>query len=242
MVRLLLHWVLVVFVTFFAVNGNCQSPVIVVQSFEYIWQKDFVAKSTSSAPRVIIPMADSAKLLIKNSFARAILNRWNIVLPDVSWSVKPLPFLSHRPEFNTRLKNKHPGNWYLFLQVFDKGNFTNLFGEEIDTFSTTLELRCKVINGANDSVVLDRALTVNIYKELTSSDQVILKRLPAYPAYFIRGFDSIASWLFQSEEPLTKKSLRLRPACIFPEVPIKPGSSNTRLIFHLRKATAFIIV
>ncbi len=219
-------------------NGNSQQPLLTVQSFEYIWQRDFAAMSASGAPRIIIALDDSVKLLMKNSFARALKNRWNIVLPEISFSVKPLPFLANRPKFKTSLKEKDPGKWHLFLQLYDKGDYLDQTADR-DTFATTLELKCRLVNGANDSIILDRALTVNIYKEPAPPDQVLLKRVPAFPASFIVGFDSIAIWLFQSE-PVAQRSLRLKPACLFQQTAIKESplaelhfKTNTSGIDHI---------
>lgn len=206
----LLHPVLTAFILFLCVNGNCQQPVLVVQSFEYIWEKEYNIINS----RVIIPADDQAKLLIKNSFSKAIQNRWNIVLPDVSLAVKQLSLLANSPKFKTTLKDKEPGKWHLFLQLFDKAGFQN------NMPSTTLDLKCRLINGADDSVIFDRNLTVHIYNEPVPEDQVPLKRLPSYPPYFVQGFDSIATWLFQPE-PLTEKSLFLKPACVFEATTIK---------------------
>ncbi len=56
----------------------CQKqPVLIVQSFEYIWQKDFNA---SPAPRMIIFSDDSAKLELKNSCLKAIHNYCDIAV------------------------------------------------------------------------------------------------------------------------------------------------------------------
>src|SRR5450631_3161602 len=174
----LLHTSLIVFILSLRLIANAQQPVLVVKSFEYIWQRDFPGMYASATQRIIILSDDSAKLLMNNIFARAIQNRWNMVLPELSLSVKPLSILAYTPRFNTRLKDKEPGKWYLFLQVYDKGNFPNLSDED-NTLSTTLELRCRVVSGTNDSVIIDRSLTVNIYREPVPADQVPLTRLPA---------------------------------------------------------------
>lgn len=203
-----LHIILTASILFLCLPGNSQQPVV-VKSFEYIWQR---------GSRVIIAEDDSIKLLIKNSFAKAFQQRWNIAMPEVSFSVKPLPVLSYTPKFNTKLKDTEQGKWYLFLQVFDKGNLPKSYNDE-NTFSTILEVKCKLISGTNDSVIMDRALTVNIYTE-PSLDQLELIRLPAYPISFVSQFDSIATWLFQSEA-ISQKSVILKPACVFQRETIK---------------------
>jgi hypothetical protein len=124
-----------------------------------------------------------------------------------------LSFLALKPKFKTQLKDKKPGKWYLFLQVYENIYTPGNLLEE-DAISTVLELKCKLINGANDSVIIDKALTVNIQEETPPPDQVQLTRLPAYPASFVKGFDSIATWLFEPK-PVSQKSLKLKPACIF---------------------------
>ncbi len=206
----------------------CQKqPVLIVQSFEYIWQKDFNA---SPAPRVIIFSDDSAKLELKNSFLKAIHNYCDIMVSEFSCIVKPLPLLSNSPKFKTVIKNKEAGKWYLFLQVYDIGPSPAMYDYGEDAFSTTLELKCKLINGDNDSVIIDRSLTVYIYKKTFSPDQIPLTRLPAYPASFVQSFDSIAAWLF-AKEFVNEKKIRLTPAYVYEE-PEKKDKTISVLSFE----------
>jgi hypothetical protein len=206
--------------------SNAQRPILSVQSFEYIWQKN---QGTVVTHRIIIPSGDSAKHSIQNSFARAIQQRWDIEIPDLSLSARPLSLFSFSPKLNTKLKDKQANTWYLFLQVFDKGN-SFFYDNDEDSLATTLELKCRLISGTNDSVILDRGLTVNIYKEPAPPDQVVLTKLPSYPAYFIQSFDSIAAWLFQPDE-VNEKNIRLKPACVFMKTntDTKPA---TQLVFE----------
>ena len=186
-----LHPSLTVFVAILFLNANSQQPVLVVQNFDYIWQRDFAAMSEYNLPRIVIATTDTAKHLITNSFTKAIQQRWNAQFPDLSLSVKPLAYLSNTPKFKTKLKDKQPGKWYMFLQVYDEGNPYSY----IDSIATILQLNCRIINGTNDSTVFDNTLTVTIYRQQASPDDVVLTRLAAYPAYFTAAFDSIATWL-----------------------------------------------
>jgi hypothetical protein len=197
-----------------------QKPILSVQSFEYIWQKDQTAFANQ---RVIIPSDDSARHSMQHSFARAIQQRWNIEVPEFSLSVKPLSFFSFSgsPKFNTKLKDKQANTWYLFLQIYDRGNSFLSYNYD-DSLSTTLELKCRLVSGTNDSVILDRSLSVNMYKEPAPPDQVVLVRLPSYPPYFVQAFDSIAAWLFQADE-INEKNIRLKPACVFIETNTTPS-------------------
>lgn len=208
------HTTLVISLLFACLTTNGQQTVV-VKKFDYIWGSGM---STTTGKRIIIPADDSTNLLIKNSFARAFHQRWNIDLPEVLFSVKPLPFLSYTAKFNTKLKDTEAGKWYLFLQLFDKGGYSNRYNDQ-HIFSTSLELRCKLVNH-NDSVLIERDLIVNIYYEQPPSDQVILIRLPAYPASFIASVDSIAEWLFQ-REAIGVRSIHLKPACVFQASVIK---------------------
>jgi hypothetical protein len=137
-------------------------------------------------------------------------------MPEVPLTVKPLGMLSNHPKFNTKLKDKQPGTWYMFLQIFDKDNLSSLYYSNQDILVTTLELKCRIINGLNDSLILDTTLAVELYRHPAPPDEVTLKRLAAYPAYFVQAFDSIATWLLQSETE-SQKTLTLKPACIFSE-------------------------
>ncbi len=190
-----------------------QQPRLSVQSFEYIWQKD--VNNGLGKQQVIIPSGDKAKRSIEKSFANAVHERWNIDVPSISLSVKPLGILSNHPKFNTKLKDKQTGTWYLFLQIFDKGNSLIYYNGD-GSLATRLELKCRLVSGFNDSVILDRTLLIKMNKEKAPPDQLVLEKLPAYPSSFIKAFDSIATWLFQPEA-VNEKDLWLKPACVFTE-------------------------
>ena len=205
--RKLLFAPLIVFILFLSQIGYSQQPVLEVKSFDYTWQ------GGNGELHVILALNDSVKLRIKNSFAKAFKARWNVELPSVIISAKPLPLLVYKPKFKPQLKEKQPGKWYLFLQIYETGEVYDP-RSDIDPVFTELELRCKIINGANDSVITDKTLTVKVLKNATPPDQVPLKRLPAYPDSFVQGFDSIATWLFEPEQ-ISQKTIHIRPACIF---------------------------
>ncbi len=219
--RKLLPTSLVVFLIFLSLNSYCQQPVIEIKSFDYIY-------CNTVFNRVIFALDDSAKLGIKNCFARAFKARWNKALPEVSFSVKPLPMFALKPKFKTQIKQKSPGKWYLFLQVYETVNDPD---PHKDTFiPSSLEIRCMLVCSDNDSVILDKTLTVNINQPPVPFDQVPLNRLAAYPPSFVMGFDSIATWLF-NPEPLKEKSLTLKPVCIFQKTAFISRPIN-KLQFH----------
>jgi len=190
-----------------------EQPVLSVQSFEYIWQKEITYGGAKE--QIIFANNDSVKHIIEKSFARAIQQRWNIESPQLNLSVKPLSVFSFSgsPKFNTKLKDKQPGTWYLFLQIFDAGNSAVYYNQD-DFVATMLITKCKLVN--NDSVIFDKSLTIKINKEEVPPDQIILKKLPAYPSSFVKAFDSIARWTFE-EENVSEKNISLKPACIFSE-------------------------
>jgi hypothetical protein len=210
---------LIALLLFLSLNCQSQQPVIEVKSFKYTWLPNF------GQSRVIIATDDSAKLCITNSFATAIKERWNIDLPENSLTVKG----SYNPEkFKTNIKRHEPGKWYLFMQVYENLDVPEHRLNE-DPVSTVLELMCRLVNAANDSVIFDRTLTVDIREELPPPDQVPLTRLPAYPPSFIQGFDTIAKWLFQ-QEPVSQKTLHFKPACMFQKTEIM-GEPVNKLSF-----------
>lgn len=216
----ILRATLAVLMLFLWKPGNSQQPVIVMEKFDYIWEPDHMGMSGpgTSSPgilRVILASDDSVKSAIKNSFVTAILERWNVTMADVTLKVKPLGIFSKTAKFKTQVKNKESGQWYLFLLINDKGKFSD-YTDSLRPFYTSFELKCSLVNGSNDSLIFDRTLGVNIFEGSSPKDQVLLTRLPAYPAYFIKAFDSMARWLFQPG-PNGNKSLTLKPACVFEE-------------------------
>lgn len=224
---------------FIEVLGYSQQPSLSVQSFEYIWEKATEALPSSDNSRIIIASDDSVKRGIENAFATALKQRWNIEMTGASLSVKPLGMFSYSPKFKTRLKEKQAGTWYLFLQIFDKREITYVSADNPGRLVSTLELKCRLIDGANDSVILDRMFTTELYEQPSPPDQVILTKLPGYPAGFVQAFDSIAKWVFQPEDP-GQKILRIKPACVFtglalPATPVAEldFNSNSNVIHHL---------
>lgn len=191
-------------------KSNAQQPVLSVQSFEYI--KD--DNPGGGKHWLNIPEAASIKDSIRKSFSAAIYQRWKIAMPEISLSVKPLGLFSFEPKFNTKLKDKQPGTWYLFFQLYSQDNPASFFDDNSDNLTAMLRLKCRIINGDDDALILDRDLTIKLYTQPAPAGQVVLTKLPAYPAAFANAFDSIATWLF---DPLAEneKTIRLKPACIF---------------------------
>jgi hypothetical protein len=191
-------------------QSNAQQPVLAVQSFEYIKDDNpGVGKHWLS-----IPEAGHIKDSIRKSISAAIYQRWNIAMPEIPLSIKPLGLFSFEPKFNTKLKDKQPGTWYMFFQLYSQDNPASFFDDYSDNLTAMLRLKCRIINGDNDSLILDRDLTVRLYTQPAPAGQVVLTKLPAYSAAFAKAFDSIATWLF-NPVPEGEKRIRLRPACVF---------------------------
>jgi hypothetical protein len=219
-------FILIICYLLICLYGKSQQPILSVQKFEYIWQPDL---RTPLETRVIFASNDSIKQTIEKSFVYALQKRWNVTMPLNSLTVKRLSlfYLGEKPKFNTKIKHKQQDTWYLFLQIFDKGNPALNYND--DSLSATLEVRGKLINGLNDSVIFDRSLSVNFYKDAVPPGEVELTELPAYPEYFEQAFDSVATWLFQSEY-VANKSVWLKPACVFIQTKI-PAESISELVF-----------
>lgn len=181
-----------------------QQSIISVQSFDFVWQNKLLTESTGSGV-------------------------WKTEISPFSLKVKSFPLLSFSPtpKFSTKLKEKQPGTWYLFLQMFADGNA--VFYNEDGSVGTPVYTKCKIVS-AGDSVVFERNLTVKMNIEKAAPDQVVLERLNAHPSYFVKAFDSIATWLFQPENTL-QKVVWLKPACVFMERN-QESPTITRLIFE----------
>jgi len=207
---------------FLAHQAYGQKPVIEVKLFEYTW-------SNGADNRGLILLKDSAKLLVRNSFAKAFKARWNLNLPDVALTAKPLPNFAERPRFKTHLKDKQPGKWYLFLQVYENV-VAPASSEREDAASTSIDLKCFMVCSDNDSIIMDKSLRVKIRKDPYPPDQVPLRRLVAYPGSFVKGFDSIATWLF-SPDSAREKTLSLKPACLY-QNPYPVNKPMGKLLFN----------
>lgn len=211
------------------IYGSSQQPVLVVESFEYIRIHEIFVTDAPQAGREINSTEYAMKDSITTCFARASARRWNIAMPDFRLSVKSPSLFRITPKFKTTVKGKEPGKWYMFLQFFET-NYGNMFYNLEDSLTNLFEVRCRIINGANDSVIIDKDMQVSFCREKAPPDQIVLTKIPAYPASFINAFDSVATWLFQ-QEVVTNKSVWLKPACVFTEAK-RPGVPLMKLFFQ----------
>lgn len=204
-----------------------QQSIISVQSFDYIWQNKLLTESTGSEVNILLK--EEYKRAIEKSFLAALQQRWKTEISPFTLKVKSFSLLSFSPtpKFNTKLKEKQPGTWYLFLQMFADGNAE--FHNEDGSIGTPIYTKIKIVS-AGDSVIFERNLTVKMNIEKAPSDQVVLERLKAHPSNYLKAFDSIAVWLFQPEN-ITKKDVWLKPACVFMERN-QESPTITRLIFE----------
>jgi hypothetical protein len=204
---------------FFRLLCLSQQPTIVVQSFEYVWPR----YATGATGRVNIASDEGVQQALERSFKNAIQTKWNVELPDLNVTLKSLPLFAKTPKFNTKLKSKQPGTWYLFLQVIDDP-YTNYVNSE-GSFATRLEAKCKVVD-YKDSIVFERQLFMIMNIEKTPPTEVRLVKLIAHPQHVAKTFEIMARWLFGPED-VTQKEVWLNPACIYTEkqLPSQPISS-----------------
>lgn len=205
--------ILLILIVIIIPSIKSQETVLIVKEFEYIWEREFASGSPAGGKRVILAEIDSIKDKISKSFADAFQERWNITVPAFAMSVRPLGILSNEPKFNTRIKDKTNGNWYLFLQVFDKR--TN-FSSEDGGPSAYITVKCKLIDGNDEKTIHEKNITVQFYKEATPAGQIAISGLPGYPASYVKAFDSLAQWVFR-DEAIINKSVTLEAACLFDE-------------------------
>jgi hypothetical protein len=59
--------------------------------------------------------------------------------------------------------------------------------ENPDRRVSVLELKCKLIDGGRDSIVLDRTFVAEINEQRPPPEQSTLTKLPGYPTYFIQA-------------------------------------------------------
>jgi hypothetical protein len=216
---------LVALILLFFIESNAQRPSIAVKSFDYIWQRNgnngyVYLFGYYNGATIVLPQDDSIKNAIADRFIKAIENRWGADIDETSMRVKTIsPFASPNssPKFNTKLRDREPGKWYLFLQIYEKPDLCLNPNNEQELF-TKLQLKCRLVDGSRDSVILDRTLNVVLFKDPVPPDENGLVRLPAYPASFVNSFDSITKWLFQPDT-VNLKYLFVKPACLYEEIP-----------------------
>jgi hypothetical protein len=223
----LLHIRIILIALLFWFEGNSQRPVIEVRSFDYIWQRDgnngyVYLFGYYNGATIVLAQDDSINNSIRNRFVKAIQNRWGAEVTETSMTVKPISAFASpnsSPKFKTKLRDKEPGKWYLFLQIYEKPDLCLNPNTEQELF-TKLQLKCHLVDGSSDSIILDRTLNIVMFKEPAPPDENELVRLPAYPVSFVSSFDSIAKWLFQPDT-ISLKYLFVKPACLYEEIPLR---------------------
>src|SRR5688500_943790 len=178
-----------------------------VKLFEYIYEKD---PRSPSYRRIILLQEDSAKALFKKSFISKFNEKWQLSIPDVALTVKQLPVLTMVPKFKTRIENKDPEKWYLFFQVFDAGWY-NITSHGVT--SVTWQVKLRLVNGRNDSVIADRNFASDFKREPEPAGQMMITRFPANPEAFYRAFDSVAALTVSNKSG--RYSITLGQAIIF---------------------------
>jgi hypothetical protein len=206
-----------------------QQPAIVVESFEYVWPKH----QSAYTGRVNLLSDNDIQQAVELSFKNAIQKKWNVGPSGLKLTSKPLPLLLRTPKFNTKLKSKQAGTWYLFLQVIDDP--TTLYSNGSGGFGTRLQGRCKMMD-QKDSVVLERNVSIILNIENSPATEIQLTKLLAHPQHVIKAFEVLAGWLFSSDDP-KQNELWLKPAVAYTEkqLPSEPistlqyNSSNSTL-------------
>ena len=208
----ILYWVL------FSLSPlQAQERKLEVQKFEYYW-----AKNPASMP-VVLLQEESYKKQVENIFAKAISNHYQSSGTSFNLTVKKLNPFQEYPKFKTEVKEKKETSLYLFLQIFERILFQPGISDNAVVQSSSIEINCRIIDGANGSTLLDKMFTVDIHRNKAPEGQVILTKLPAHPAVYISAFDSIASWIFQPAV-IAPRELYLSPACVYSAKGIPAGA------------------
>ncbi|KIC89535.1 hypothetical protein HY58_15555 [Flavihumibacter sp. ZG627] len=187
-----------------------------VQRFEYYW-----AKNPASMP-VILLQEETYRKHVESIFAKAITNQYQIRRTAFNLTIKKLNPFQEYPKFKTELAEKSPTSLYLFLQIFERFQFHPGLNDNDIVQSSSIEIKCRILDGVNGSALLDKTFTVDIHRDKASAGQIILTRLPAHPAVYISAFDSIASWIFQPAD-IALRELYLEPACMYSAKGIPAG-------------------
>ncbi|MGZ3938043.1 MAG: hypothetical protein ACXVLT_05005 [Flavisolibacter sp.] len=196
-----------------------QQPAIVVESFEYVWPKH----QSAYTGRVNLLYDKDIQQAVELSFKNAIQKKWNVEPSGLKLTSKPLPLLLKTPKFNTKLKSRQAGTWYLFLQIIDDP--TTLYYNGSGGFGTRLQARCKMID-QKDSVVLERNVSIVLNIENSPATEVQLTKLLAHPRHVVKAFEVLAGWLFSADDA-KQKALWLKPALAYTEkqLPSEPIST-----------------
>ncbi len=205
---------------------HAQERKLEVQRFEYYW-----AKNPASMP-VVLLQEESYKKQVESIFAKAISNHYQSSSTAFNLTVKKLNPFQEYPKFKTEVKEKKETSLYLFLQIFERILFQPGISDNAVVQSSSIEINCRIIDGANGSALLDKMFTVDIHRNRAPEGQVILTKLPAHPAAYISAFDSIASWIFQPVD-IAPHELYLSPACIYSSKGILTGAIRELDSFEL---------
>ena len=213
-----------------------EKQLIRVEKMDYVYYP-FIAESIdgsqSMANRRVLLASDTVVAnRIQESIRLAINNRWNATLLEPNLVVDEIDMVFRTGKFKTKLKNKIPGNWHLFFQVYDNGPYpitdekksflSNMFYpnqtfESLDYKPYNLRFKALIIDGSTGSEVFSHEMLLELQRTAVPDGQILLRRLPALTESFLEAIDKAVNVFFSSNPP-QKLTLNVTPACLFLDV------------------------
>lgn len=219
-----------------ALSQTTDKQIIRVEKMEYVYDSKIIESvngfNSLSNSRVILAKDDAIAEKMKQSVLSAINNRWNATILNPQFKIIEIDNLFKTGKFKTNLKNKTPGSWHLFFQVYDNGPypitekkkslFTNMLDapppfESLDYAPYYMRFKVLIIDGSNGSEIFSNEMMVEMQRSAVPDGQILLRKVPALTDSFLQAFDNAIQKFF-SDTPQNELRLNVVPACLFLDI------------------------
>jgi hypothetical protein len=164
---------------------------IEVRSLEYVWDR------ASGDNRIVLVKDSLYREILKKCFTKAIVEKWNVAVPDFAITISKLSALRSQPKFNTSIPNADTSRQYLFIQLYDPVS------------TSKIDVKYRLLKGG--ATVEDKSVSYRILRRNTVPGQIQIKRYPFHPSQFKLLCDTIASSILNDNSD-SEKEVWLEPA------------------------------
>jgi hypothetical protein len=177
---------------------------------EYVWERQ------EGDNRMVLAKDSVYQKILKESFMKAVAEKWNAGVPpfDVKVNKRPMLFLRNQPKFITSMSNSDTSKHYVFLQLFDQ---SIPIDPNRSMYSAIIDVRYRLVKAG--TTLEDKTVSFKILKRNPVPGQIAIKRYPFHPSQFKFLCDTIASTILK-DEVRYESEMWLQPACGYAEQPV----------------------
>ncbi len=185
-----------------------QERKLEIKRFEYSWTHP------PGTARAIILQEAAYQKQVAAFLAKALAAHYNVEVSTPELSVKKLNAFALAPRFRTELKELQSGTLYAFVQFFEQFAVQSGFNDGNPELFSKMEVKCRVLDGADGSVILNRDITFSLLRERAPAGQVLLEQMCSTPEAYVSAFDSMTARMLDTSD-IASRDLIVPAACVF---------------------------